>query len=441
MTMIVIDPGHGGTDSGATYQGFKEKDIALTIGILVRDYLKANYLTDVIMTRTTDTTVSLSERTRIANSNQADYFCSIHNNIGGGTGFESYIYNGTVPEQTIQIRSKLHDHIMDGISKKTVVNDQGKKNANFHVLRETEMSASLLEGLFVDNDQDLQLLQNHHFITDVAKTIADGMANALSLTVKKQNDQIHKIIAGAFSNRENANKRVDFLQNNGILSFVFSVEINEETMYRVQSGAFKNQENAEKHLQVVKDVGITDAYILTEQIEDNEEGEPILGDIHLSAAYLNQFVRTINPEAPSLGQFYIQYGTAYGISSDIAFAQALHETDYFRFTGIVKEKQNNFAGIGATDPENPGASFETPEEGVHAHIQHLYAYASTHPIPEGYPLVDPRFGLVERGSATTWVGLNGKWAVPGTTYGQSILSLYQSMVEFAIEQLTNRIEH
>jgi N-acetylmuramoyl-L-alanine amidase len=57
---------------------------------------------------------------------------------------------------------------------------------------------------------------------------------------------------------------------------------------------------------------------------------------------------------------------------------------------------------------------------VLAHLQHLYAYASTKPLTDGYPLVDPRFNHVARGSAPTWVGFNGKWAVPGTTYGQSI---------------------
>ena len=56
-------------------------------------------------------------------------------------------------------------------------------------------------------------------------------------------------------------------------------------------------------------------------------------------------------------------------------------------------------------------------------MQHLYAYASAKPLPDRYPLIDPRFDLVKRGSTTTWVRLNGKWAVPGTHYGQSILGL------------------
>ncbi|WP_404331948.1 glucosaminidase domain-containing protein [Mesobacillus maritimus] len=154
-------------------------------------------------------------------------------------------------------------------------------------------------------------------------------------------------------------------------------------------------------------------------------------------------MKTVNPDAIELGMYYLTFGEYYGIRGDVAFAQSMHETDYLRFTGVVQPEQNNFCGLGATGPNNPGASFETPREGVLAHLQHLYAYASTKPLPRRYPLVDPRFDLVDRGSATTWVGLNGKWAVPGTTYGQSILDLYGRMINGArqnLEEVENEIK-
>ncbi|MEH7112278.1 glucosaminidase domain-containing protein [Neobacillus niacini] len=144
---------------------------------------------------------------------------------------------------------------------------------------------------------------------------------------------------------------------------------------------------------------------------------------------MNAYVRKLNPSAPLLGNFYKTLGDYYGIRGDVAFAQAMLETDYFRFTGTVRNDQNNFAGIGATGGGVRGASFSTPEKGVLAHLQHLYAYASTAPLPNRFPLVDPRFHLVNRGSATTWIALNGNWAVPGTSYGQSILNLYKRMTE------------
>ncbi|HRX95231.1 MAG TPA: hypothetical protein P5158_13975, partial [Chitinophagaceae bacterium] len=64
------------------------------------------------------------------------------------------------------------------------------------------------------------------------------------------------------------------------------------------------------------------------------------------------------------------------------------------------------------------------EAGVEAHIQHLFAYANRENLPAGKNLLDPRYALVKRGLAPTWLELNARWAVPGTTYGQSILADY-----------------
>lgn len=164
-------------------------------------------------------------------------------------------------------------------------------------------------------------------------------------------------------------------------------------------------------------------------------GLSILGPTLVSGGHLNQFASSINPSAVTLGRLYVLYGEYYGVRGDVAFAQALLETGYFRFGGDVRADQNNFAGIGATGGSIRGASFATPEEGVLAHLQHLYAYATTAALPSDYPLVDPRFRFVLRGSAKTWIELNGKWAVPGTNYGQSILSLYVRMLDFAIGDL------
>jgi len=157
----------------------------------------------------------------------------------------------------------------------------------------------------------------------------------------------------------------------------------------------------------------------------------IMGATFLSPLQMNQFVKSINPAAVELGDFYYKYGNYYGIRGDVAFAQSLLETNYFRFTGVVKASQNNFSGLGATGQTTGGAAFKTPEEGVLAQFQHLYAYATTKAMPSQYPLVDPRFHLVNRGTAVNWIDLNGKWAYPGDTYGQMILSIYERMVQFA----------
>lgn len=249
---------------------------------------------------------------------------------------------------------------------------------------------------------------------------------------------LYRVIAGSFTNRKNAEERSAVLKNKSIESVIATAEISGTVWYRVQAGAFSTKENAEKQLETVKKAGITDAYILSDAppaVPSEPKGYSILGVTHLSPEHMNQYAKQVNPNAANLGSFYSAIGEYYGIRGDIAFAQAMHETNFLRFTGDVKPGQNNFAGIGATGNGAAGASFSTQEEGVLAHIQHLYAYASTQPLPPKYPLADPRFSLVKRGSAKLWQELNGKWAVPGTNYAESILNIYKNMVRFSEQKL------
>ena len=92
--------------------------------------------------------------------------------------------------------------------------------------------------------------------------------------------------------------------------------------------------------------------------------------------------------------------------------------------------QNNYCGLGTTSATVKGAYFATARLGVRAHIQHLLAYASTR--QPGEPVVDPRYNLVRDSYGLTtlnkWEDLNGRWAVPGYTYGQSILSMFRAML-------------
>lgn len=260
MTKIMIDPGHGGSDPGAVNGSHQEKNFNLSIALKVRDYLQDNYDVNVLMTRTTDKTVSLRQRTNYANDQNADYFCSIHINAGGGTGWESYIFNGSVSDRTKRARETIHDTVMNVLSSKYNVRDRGKKRANFHVLRETRMSAILIENLFIDTASDLNLLRNSTFITDLGNAIGEGIAQAYSLDPVQ--NTLYRVIAGSFQNRDNAVKREQFLESNGIDAFIVETSVSGQTWYRVQAGAFRDRSNAETRLSEVKDLGITDAYIL-----------------------------------------------------------------------------------------------------------------------------------------------------------------------------------
>ena len=136
----------------------------------------------------------------------------------------------------------------------------------------------------------------------------------------------------------------------------------------------------------------------------------------------------LNCTVPQIVRYYYEEAGREGIRPDIALCQALKETGFFAYGGDVVPAQNNFCGLGTTGGGVRGASFETPQLGVRAHIQHLLAYASS--TPPHVTVVDPRYDLIVHdrpdihGSVTTWTGLNGIWAVPGKTYGQDILRLW-----------------
>lgn len=137
---------------------------------------------------------------------------------------------------------------------------------------------------------------------------------------------------------------------------------------------------------------------------------------------------SVSPER--LVALYYEEGEREGIRPDVAFAQALKETGFFRYGGDVVPAQNNYCGLGTTGGGVRGAYFANAQLGVRAHIQHLLAYAATR-RPQGV-IVDPRYQLVRGvyGNRTLgeWQDLNGRWAVPGDSYGQSILSMFRAIL-------------
>jgi N-acetylmuramoyl-L-alanine amidase len=150
----------------------------------------------------------------------------------------------------------------------------------------------------------------------------------------------------------------------------------------------------------------------------------ILGKETLTVEQCKQYLLKNNPNAPEVIASYKKFGNILGIKWGYAVAQMMKETNYLKFGGDVKPQQNNFAGIGAVGGGAVGASFSSIDDGVLAHLEHLFAYASTAPLPEGLSMLDPRFNLVKRGSCPNVEDLNGHWAVPGVGYGESIISIY-----------------
>ncbi|MCM1172627.1 MAG: GBS Bsp-like repeat-containing protein [Clostridium sp.] len=146
------------------------------------------------------------------------------------------------------------------------------------------------------------------------------------------------------------------------------------------------------------------------------------------ATYPAFYATTDAPTIQDFCKIYIEECNAEGVKAEVAFCQAMKETGFLRFGGVVDISQLNFAGIGATDDGGTPATFTSVREGVRAQVQHLKAYASDEPLVNA--CVDPRFVLVTRETAqyVEWLGIQenpyGKGWASAKEYGYSLRKGY-----------------
>lgn len=154
-TKVFIDPGHGGSDPGSVGNGLRECDINLAVSKRVQYHLQRQGI-EVMMSRQSDTIVSLNERTNMANKWGADVLVSIHCNseTPAAYGVETYCYQF----QYRNLADLVHGKILEDTS--LYYANRGVKAADFHMLRESYMSAALVEMSFISNYRDAQLLAN-----------------------------------------------------------------------------------------------------------------------------------------------------------------------------------------------------------------------------------------------------------------------------------------
>ncbi|MCM3112003.1 N-acetylmuramoyl-L-alanine amidase [Lederbergia lenta] len=169
--VVIIDPGHGGSDSGALGIGLVEKTLNLDISIRAKKLLESAGFT-VIMTRTTDVFISLQERARIANTSNADIFISIHGNSfnANAKGVETFWYGKYEKAKSIQLATALQKNVVNI----TQSDDRSVKEGNFHVIRETKIPSALLEVGFVDNPIDAAKLRQNSYKQLLAEGILSG---------------------------------------------------------------------------------------------------------------------------------------------------------------------------------------------------------------------------------------------------------------------------
>ncbi|NQS15237.1 cell wall hydrolase [Streptococcus suis] len=191
---VYIDPGHGGRDSGASYGGVHEKNLALSVSNKLRENL-LKYGINVLMTRTGDYDVDFkTERSRMTNASNADLFISVHFNATGAgvsnsTGIETYWYQYD-PEYQPKINKEMHNNptrlaeseilankVQESLIKETGAVNRGVRRETFAVLRETAIPAILVELGFMDNPSELQVIKQDSYHTRLAKALAQGVMN------------------------------------------------------------------------------------------------------------------------------------------------------------------------------------------------------------------------------------------------------------------------
>jgi N-acetylmuramoyl-L-alanine amidase len=172
---IVLDPGHGAHDAGASGNKLQEKDVVLDVGLRTRSKM-VNAGAKIIMTRSNDTFLALRERSAIANNSGADSFISIHSNAAENPdahGTEVYYdtsFSG--PES-----KRLAEEIQKELIKRLGTSDRGEKEANFHVIDATRIPSILVELGFITNPKDAAKLASPTYRQKSADAIFYGTVN------------------------------------------------------------------------------------------------------------------------------------------------------------------------------------------------------------------------------------------------------------------------
>jgi N-acetylmuramoyl-L-alanine amidase len=211
---IVIDPGHGGKDPGATgVDGLAEKDIVLNVAKKLARKLQRELGIGAVLTRRTDTFVPLETRTAIANEEDADLFISLHMNASPNSearGLETYYLDNTTDEASIRLASRenatsrknvsdlqfilsdmtqnlkledsitlahrLHESVVRGVGPKMAdIKDLGVKKALFYVLVGARMPSVLVEMFFITNRTEGRAMSQENYQDAVVDALFDGI--------------------------------------------------------------------------------------------------------------------------------------------------------------------------------------------------------------------------------------------------------------------------
>lgn len=182
---VFIDPGHGGSDNGASGHGAYEDELNLQVSFKVKEKLEAKGI-EVKMSRTDDTFISLGDRPRLANEYGADAFVSIHQNSAStpAMGIETYHHSSKSQEKPLAAQ------IQTNAIKETAAIDRKVKSADFAVLRGSYMPSALFESGFISTQEEAEKLKDPAYQEKLATGIANGIENYLNNYINLNLEQI-----------------------------------------------------------------------------------------------------------------------------------------------------------------------------------------------------------------------------------------------------------
>lgn len=229
MKKVFIGVGHGGSDPGAV--GYLvEKDINLKMAKACRDYLESAGV-QVLMSRETDESESLASKIAECNSYNPDVALDIHNNAGGGDGFEVYhtIGGGTGKTLAQNIEEEVKKIGQNSRGLKTKKNSSGTDYFGF--IRQTKCPAIICEGVFVDNKADAAQADTDEECKAFGVAYAKGILKTLGVaepttqvttqtTTQASSGVIYRVQVGAFKEKANADKLVNELKSKGYEAYV-----------------------------------------------------------------------------------------------------------------------------------------------------------------------------------------------------------------------------
>lgn len=288
---IVIDPGHGGHDSGALGKNSKEKDLVLIMALKLEKYLNKNLPeVDVLLTRNTDVFIPLFSRIQYANEEKADLFISLHCNYISNPktrGTETFVmglhrakenlevakrenasillesnylsnYDGYDPNSTeghimmsmyqnayLDKSIEIAANIEDQFSKLHLSKSRGVKQAGFAVLRRSSMPAILVEAGFLSNETDEAFLISDEGQQIIVESVFNAVKryhdNNKNIDINAQHNEeiLNTVIANAKENDTRTKNQETALKNNSTPPSAANAASN-EYIFKVQIAAFKN---------------------------------------------------------------------------------------------------------------------------------------------------------------------------------------------------------